>query len=91
MSDASKHGPQLAPATALSEEAIKRNLIDALKLALSPEGQTKALETIARRGPRYGSDPADPSLLVRVSSDGKRERGHLIDGTFVSVDNHHSS
>ena len=71
------------PATFKSEQGRKANLLDGLRHALTPEGQAAALANISARGPRYGADPDDPTLLVRISQDGKRARGRLIDGDFI--------
>jgi hypothetical protein len=71
------------PATLTSEQGRKANLLDGLRRALTPEGQAASLASISARGPRYGADPDDPTLLVRISPDGKRVRGRLIDGDFI--------
>nr|WP_297530643.1 hypothetical protein [uncultured Roseateles sp.] len=35
----------------------------------------------------YSADPSDPSILVRKSADGKRERGRLVHGRFQALTN----
>jgi hypothetical protein len=71
------------PAALMSEEGRKANLLDGLRQALSPQGRAAALADISARGPRFGADPDDPSMLIRISQDGKRARGRLIDGDFI--------
>ena len=71
------------PAALMSEEGRKANLLDGLRQALSPQGRAAALADISARGPRFGADPDDPSMLIRISQDGKRVRGRLIDGDFI--------
>lgn len=71
------------PATLVSEAGRKAKLLEGLQYALTPDGQRSALLRVAERGPRYGADPDDPSMLVRVSPDGRRVRGRMIDGDFI--------
>lgn len=71
------------PAALTTEEGRKANLLEGLRSALTPEGRQVALGTISARGPRYGADPDDPSMLVRISPDGRRVRGRLIDSDFI--------
>jgi hypothetical protein len=71
------------PAALTTEEGRKANLLEGLRHALTPEGRQVALATISVRGPRYGADPDDPSMLVRISPDGRRVRGRLIDSDFI--------
>lgn len=71
------------PSALATEEGRKANLLEGLRHALSPEGRQAALATISGRGPRYGADPDDPSMLVRISPDGRRVRGRVIDGDFI--------
>ncbi len=53
-------------------------------LAHSPRGRERARQHLAgRTQPLYESDPADPSVVVRVSADGSRTRGRLVNRTFV--------
>jgi len=71
-------------ATALSgDEARKANVLEGLRRALSPEGQASALGRIAARGPRYGTDPDDPTMILRLSPDGRKVRGRIVDGDFI--------
>ena len=73
-----------ADATAFSsEEARKADVLGGLRRALSPEGQSAALGRIAARGPRYGTDPDDPTMIIRLSPDGRKVRGRVIDGDFI--------
>lgn len=71
------------PARLFSDEGRKASLLEGLRHALAPEGQAAVLARISAGGPRYGSDPDDPTLLVRITPDGKRVRGRLIDGDFI--------
>lgn len=71
------------PALLTSEEGRKAHLLDGLRHALAPEGRAIALARISARETRYGADPDDPSMLVRIAQDGKRVRGRLIDGDFI--------
>lgn len=71
------------PATLVSEAGRKAKLLEGLQYALTPEGQQSALLKVAERGPRYGVDPDDPSMLLRISPDGRRVRGRMIDGDFI--------
>lgn len=63
------------------EAARKAALLEGMRHALGPQGRQAALETIARRGPRYGTDPDDRLMIVRISPDGTRVR--VADCVFV--------
>lgn len=71
------------PAMFASEDARKANVLEGLRRALTPEGQASAIARVAARGPRYGADPGDPSMLVRIAPDGRKVRGRMIDGDFI--------
>ena len=51
----------------------------------SPDGRRLALEHIAKtqHGPIYGSDPAEPGVIIEIAHDGSKRRGRFIDRKFV--------
>ena len=52
--------------------------------AHGPRGRERARQHLAERTqPLYESDPEHPGALVRVSADGTRTRGRLVNRTFV--------
>ena len=52
--------------------------------AHGPRGREHARQHLAgQTHPRYESDPEDPTVIVRVSADGTRTRGRLVNRTFV--------
>lgn len=73
-------------ATALKRRA-RLGVAGALALASSAEGQAAALELLQRSGqPRYGADPEVEGQLIRISPDGTRTRGRMVNRTFVPND-----
>jgi hypothetical protein len=50
----------------------------------SPEGQARAVAHLAGKGtPRYGTDPAFPGRIVRVTPDGVKTPGRFENRVFV--------
>lgn len=76
-----------AIANTLADEAERTQLLRALRLAVTSAGHTD-LGRVLRAGGRhrYGTDPAFPGCLVRISPDGKRTPGHLVQRRFVPLD-----
>lgn len=61
-------------------------LLQAIRLAVSRNGHAR-LGAVLRASGRfhYGTDPALPGCLVRISPDGTRTPGHLVKRQFVPL------
>lgn len=74
-------GSAATPATA-KREALGR-LMDELVQSNERGAVQRHLQTLG--GPRYGTDPKHPGLLVRIDPDGTRTLGRLEGRVFVPV------
>jgi hypothetical protein len=77
------HG-QLA---ALKRQAGMPEFEDAMRKASSEAGQRRALDRLRKLGgPRYGVDPTQRGMIVRIEPDGSRTRGRFVRRRFVVAD-----
>lgn len=66
---------------------VRAELLQSLRVALSAAGHPHLRPALAHgAGARYGTDPAFPGLLVRVSADGTRIPGRLKNRRFVPLE-----
>ena len=72
----------------LPEREVREKLLQSLRLAVSLDdlGNIGAAMDPMNAGPRYGTDPAFPGLLVRVDPDGKRTPGRFVNRRFVPLE-----
>jgi hypothetical protein len=70
-------------ATELKRSA-RLGMADALAFAGSARGRAAAHTHLRAAGqPRYGADPEVEGQLIRISPDGSRTRGRMVNRTFV--------
>lgn len=72
----------------LPEEAARKTVLQCLRLAVDRAGlgNTGAAQDPMNEGPRYGTDPALPGLLLRVDPDGTRTPGRFVNRRFVPIE-----
>lgn len=80
-------GQALGDAAAVTPMMAGREAVGQLLDDLANSGDRMAVQDHLRvlGGPRYGTDPKHPGLLVRLESDGTRTLGRLEGHVFVSV------
>lgn len=78
---------RLGGGTAATPMMAKREAVGRLLGDLATSGDRAAVHDHLRAlgGPRYGTDPKHPGLLVRLESDGTRTLGRLEGRVFVPV------
>ncbi len=80
-------GGKVAPAKRTKRDEQTNSLIKKVGAALERPGVSR--KTVFPPGVHisfvYSADPADPSILVRKSPDGKSERGRLVHGRFQAL------
>lgn len=79
-----KKGVIAAPNNQQDDQSLA--LLQSLRLAVSAAGQSRMGQILGGSDkPRYGSDPAFPSCLVRFESNGRRIPGHMVQRKFVPL------
>jgi hypothetical protein len=78
---------RLGGAAAATPAMARREAVDRLldDLARSDDRSAAQKHLRALGGPRYGTDPKHPGLLMRIEPDGKRTFGRLEGRVFVPV------
>jgi hypothetical protein len=70
----------------LKETGRVEDLDRLLAIVDTPEGRELAAAEIARHGtPRYGTDPAQPGLIVQKLPDGTKRLGKFVSRQFVAI------